>query len=118
MRRCRPRLSPSRCATAAVYRRKHAIASSSSRVRTGIGRDPMLTHLMQHLRASRTARAVGNLAVLTTHDAPFVQRLIDGASSRAERLGYVLDRSVDLQTFAHKPAALTRMLLAPPAKDP
>ncbi len=88
--------------------------------------DPMLTHLMQHLRTSRTARSAVNLAVVTTHDAPFVHRLIAGATARADRLGYTLDRSIDLRTFAKKPAALTRTLLArgiagvllAPAQDP
>lgn len=74
--------------------------------------DPMLTHLMQHLRTSRTAKAAVNLAVLTTHHAPFVERLVAGASARADRLGYTLDRTIDLKTFAQKPAALTRTLTA------
>lgn len=74
--------------------------------------DPMLTHLMQHLRSSRTARSAGNLVVLTTSDAPFVKRLIAGASARATKLGYALDRTIDSQTFAERPAALTRTLLA------
>ena len=73
--------------------------------------DPMLTHLMQHLRASRTTKAGVNLAVLATLDAPFVQRLIEGATTRAARLGYTLDR-IDLRAFTNKPAALTRMLSA------
>jgi DNA-binding LacI/PurR family transcriptional regulator len=73
--------------------------------------DPMLTHLMQHLRASRTTKAGVNLAVLATLNAPFVQRLIDGATTRAARLGYTLDR-IDLRAFTDKPAALTRMLSA------
>lgn len=74
--------------------------------------DPMLTHLMQHLRTSRTARSAVNLVVLTTSDAPFVRRLIAGASARATKLGYVLDRTIDPETFAGRPAALTRTLLA------
>jgi DNA-binding LacI/PurR family transcriptional regulator len=73
--------------------------------------DPMLTHLMQHLRSSRTTKAGVNLAVLATLDAQFVRRLIDGATARAGRLGYALDR-IDLRTFANKPAALTRTLSA------
>jgi len=73
--------------------------------------DPMLTHLMQHLRSSRTTKAGVNLAVLASLNAPFVQRLVDGAAARAARLGYALDR-IDLRTFTNKPAALTRMLAA------
>lgn len=73
--------------------------------------DPMLTHLMQHLRTSRTTKAGVNLAVLATLDAQFVRRLIDGATARAGRLGYALDR-IDLRVFANKPAALTRALSA------
>ncbi len=73
--------------------------------------DPMLTHLMQHLRSSRTTKAGVNLAVLASLNAPFVQRLVAGATARAARLGYALDR-IDLQAFMNKPAALTRMLAA------
>ncbi len=73
--------------------------------------DPILSHLMQHLRTGRTPKARVNLAVLTTLNAPFVQRLTAGASARAAHLGYVLD-PVDLRISPRKPAALTRMLLA------
>src|SRR5207249_4565542 len=73
--------------------------------------DPMLTHLMQHLRSHRHTKAGVNLAILSTLDAPFVQRLTDGALERAARLGYELDQ-IDLRQFANKPAALTRILVA------
>jgi DNA-binding LacI/PurR family transcriptional regulator len=73
--------------------------------------DPLLTHLMQHLRSQRTLKSAPNLAVLTTLDAGFVRRLLDGALARAERLGYHVDR-VDLKPFLRHPGSLTRTLLA------
>ena len=73
--------------------------------------DPMLTHLMQHLRSHRSTKAGVNLAILSTLDAPFVHRLTNGAMARAARLGYVLDQ-IALRQFANKPAALTRILVA------
>ncbi|HEX2099870.1 MAG TPA: LacI family DNA-binding transcriptional regulator [Candidatus Synoicihabitans sp.] len=73
--------------------------------------DPLLTHLMQHLRSQRTLKTAPNLAVLTTLDAHFVRRLLAGAHARAERLGYHLDR-VDVRPFMGHPGSLTRTLLA------
>lgn len=73
--------------------------------------DPLLTHLMQHLRSQRKLKSAPNLAVLTILDAGFVRRLLDGALARAERLGYHLDR-VDLRPFLRHPGSLTRTLLA------
>ena len=73
--------------------------------------DPILTHLMQHLRAHRAARSAVNLAIFATLDAEFTRRLIAGATTRAARLGYTLDR-IDVKIFAGRPAALTRTLLA------
>ncbi|HEU5078620.1 MAG TPA: LacI family DNA-binding transcriptional regulator [Opitutaceae bacterium] len=73
--------------------------------------DPLLAHLMEHLRSQRTLKIHRNLAVLQTLDATFVKRLIEGARTRAERLGYSLDQ-VDLGIYEGKRNALTRMLLA------
>jgi DNA-binding LacI/PurR family transcriptional regulator len=73
--------------------------------------DPVLTHLMQHLRSSRTTRAVANLAVFAPLQVPFTHRLVAGAEARAARLGYALNR-IDLNPFQGQPAALTRILLA------
>src|SRR4051812_41990803 len=73
--------------------------------------DPVLTHLMQHLRSSRKTRAAANLAVFTPLQAPFTQRLIAGAEARAARLGYALNR-IDLSPFERQPGGLTRILLA------
>lgn len=73
--------------------------------------DPLLAHLMQHLRSHRTPKSATNLAVLTMLGAPFVRRLISGAHVRAERLGYHLDE-IDVRTYLGKPDALTRMLQA------
>lgn len=73
--------------------------------------DPMLTHLMQHLRSHRHTKAGVNLAILSTLDAPFVHRLTAGAGERAARLGYELDQ-INLRQFANKSAALTRILMA------
>src|SRR5882724_9194975 len=50
--------------------------------------DPVLTHLMQHLRSSRTTRGVANLAVFAPLQVPFTQRLVAGAEARAALLGY------------------------------
>lgn len=79
--------------------------------RMGYRPDPLLTHLMQHLRSQRTLKTQRNLAVLQTLDAPFVKRLIDGAKFRAERLGYTLDH-VDLRIYEGRSKALTRTLIA------
>lgn len=85
--------------------------------------DPLLSHLMQHLRASRTVHSTGNLAVLTDMQAGFVQRMIACAATRAAKLGYTLGR-IDPQAFSRKREVLTRtlvargvsgVLLAPPA---
>jgi LacI family transcriptional regulator len=73
--------------------------------------DPILSHLMQHLRSGRATRAAVNLAAFTTLDAEFTQRLTAGAADRANRLGYALDK-IDLKVFTGRPAALTRTLLA------
>ena len=73
--------------------------------------DPLLTHLMQHLRSHHTPKSATNLAVLTMLGAPFVRRLIDGALVRAGRLGYHLDE-IDVRAYLSKPDALTRMLQA------
>ena len=87
--------------------------------------DPLLTHLMAHLRAHRTPKTSANLAVITMLDASFVRRLIEGATVRAGQLGYNLDR-IDARAIASNPRALTRTLLTrgvtgvllAPAEDP
>jgi DNA-binding LacI/PurR family transcriptional regulator len=73
--------------------------------------DPLLTHLMQHLRSHRALKTTGNLAVLTSLEAGFVQRLLSGAQQRAERLGYTLD-AIDARPFLQRGTSLTRTLLA------
>lgn len=72
--------------------------------------DPLLSHLMAHLRTHRAPKSSGNLALLTMLDAEFVRRLIAGATQRAGQLGYALDR-IDLRTVKNT-AALTRTLVA------
>jgi len=73
--------------------------------------DPLLTHLMQHLRSQRKLKSGGNLGVLTMLDARFVRRLLDGARARATHLGYNLD-VIDARASATKSRPLTRTLLA------
>jgi LacI family transcriptional regulator len=73
--------------------------------------DPLLTHLMQHLRSNRRIKSTANLAVLTMLDAPFVRRLIAGANARAEKLGYQLDR-VEVKPLLNNARSLTRTLEA------
>ena len=73
--------------------------------------DPLLTHLMQHLRSHRTLKSTTNLAVLTMLDAGFVRRLLQGARARAERLGYHLD-VIDVRMYADRSASLTRTLFS------
>jgi DNA-binding LacI/PurR family transcriptional regulator len=73
--------------------------------------DPLLTHLMQHLRSHRRIKSTANLAVLTMLDAPFVRRLIAGANARAEKLGYQLDR-VEVRPRLDNSRSLTRTLEA------
>lgn len=98
--------------------RNSAQVSAAERVRIqgiaeslGYRPDPLLTHLMQHLRSHHTPKSATNLAVLTMLGAPFVRRLITGAYARAERLGYHLDE-IDVRAYLGKPDALTRMLQA------
>lgn len=87
--------------------------------------DPLLTHLMQHLRTQRRVKSGANLGVLTMLDAPFVDRLIGGAKGRATQLGYNLD-VIDVRSAAEKPTFLMRTLrargisgvLLAPAVDP
>ena len=87
--------------------------------------DPILTHLMEHLRSNSTASVRANIALLCTSDMPFVRRLIRGATKGATRLGYSLD-SIELQPYIGKRDALTRVLIArgisgillAPAADP
>ncbi len=73
--------------------------------------DPLLTHLMQHLRSHRTLKSAANLAVLTLLDAGFVDRLLSGAVERAGRLGYHLDR-IDARSYVGNSRSLTRTLVA------
>ncbi len=73
--------------------------------------DPLLAHLMSHLRGSRrTPKTSVNLALLMMWEPPFVSRLIAGAAQRANKLGYALDR-IDLRTETNT-EALTRTLMA------
>lgn len=100
----------------ALRDRPEVSAAERSRIRAlaeriGYRPDPLLTHLMQHLRSHRRIKPAANLALLTSLDAPFVERLIAGASSRAEKLGYTLDR-VNVRPWLEKPGALTRTLRA------
>jgi LacI family transcriptional regulator len=114
----------------ALRDRPEVSAAERTRIRTlaeklGYRPDPLLTHLMQHLRSHRRIKPTANLAVLTSLDAPFVRRLIAGADSRAEQLGYTLDR-VDLRPLLNNVRSLTRTLeargvagvLLAPAADP
>jgi DNA-binding LacI/PurR family transcriptional regulator len=73
--------------------------------------DPLLSHLMQHLRANRTTRSPGNLAILADMRGGFVERQIAGVQARATQLGYHLDR-LDPLTLEQTPGALTRVLVA------
>jgi DNA-binding LacI/PurR family transcriptional regulator len=73
--------------------------------------DPLLTHLMQHLRSQRSLKSGANLGVLTMHDANFVRRLLNGARARATHLGYNLD-VIDARTSINRQNSLTRTLLA------
>ena len=73
--------------------------------------DPVLTHLMEHLRFNSKTNVRASLALLSTSDAPFVRRIVAGAEACATRLGYSLDR-IPLKIYKNKPAALTRMLVA------
>lgn len=83
------------------------------RVAEGLGYrpDPLLTHLMQHLRSQRALRGGGNLALLTSLRAPFVDRLLEGAKARAERLGYALDE-LNVRAYTTPGRVLTRTLLS------
>jgi len=73
--------------------------------------DPVLTHLMQHLRNQRAPIPTGNLTALTTLDAGFVRRLLAGARARAAHLGYDLDL-INIAPYLRRNSTLTRILRA------
>ncbi len=71
--------------------------------------DPLLSHLMHHLRAGRAQKHVENIGLLQFASEDYTERLIRGARLRAERLGYNLDIiPVDLQK--HDRRALQRII--------
>jgi DNA-binding LacI/PurR family transcriptional regulator len=106
--------------SAAERRRIQKIAE-----RLGYRPDPLLTHLMKHLRTQQKAKSAASIALLTLYDDSFVRTMVLGAALRAERLGYALNR-INAKAFVGHPEALTRMLLArgisgvllTPAADP
>lgn len=79
--------------------------------RLGYQPDPLLTHLMHHVRARRIRHTQANLGVLMLNDDAYSRRLIAGVEARAGHLGYAVDK-ISLEPFDQNPAGLTRMLQA------
>jgi DNA-binding LacI/PurR family transcriptional regulator len=73
--------------------------------------DPLLSHLMTHLRSQRRIQPLENVGLLQFNNDDYSRRLIRGARERAESLGYNLDViAVDLAT--HEPRKLQRIIEA------
>jgi DNA-binding LacI/PurR family transcriptional regulator len=93
--------------------------------RLGYQPDPLLTHLMHHVRSRRVRQTQANLGVLMLSDDAYSQRLIAGVEARADRLGFTVDK-IATEPYAGNSGGLTRMLqargieglLLPPARVP
>ncbi len=79
--------------------------------RLGYRPDPLLTHLMSHVRSRRIRHTQANLGVFVLENDEYTNQLIAGARARAEHLGYALDK-IDVTPFSANPAGLKRMLRA------
>jgi DNA-binding LacI/PurR family transcriptional regulator len=79
--------------------------------RLGYRPDPLLTHLMSHVRSRRIRHTQANLGLLAINDDDYTRQLIAGVGHRAAQLGFVVDK-IDVEPFADNPAGLTRMLQA------
>ncbi len=95
---------------------RHVSAATRAKIlrvakRLGYQPDPLLTHLMDHMRSRRVRQTQVNLGVLLLNDDAYSRRLIAGVEARAGRLGYAVDKIV-LKPFDQNPAGLTRMLQA------
>lgn len=108
----------------------HVSAATRERIlreakRLGYRPDPLLTHLMSHVRSRRLRHTQANLGLIDLNDDDYTRQLLQGVARRAAQLGFALDR-VDVAPFAGNPAGLTRMLrargitglLLPPARVP
>ncbi len=94
----------------------HVSAATRARIerearRLGYQPDPLLTHLMSHVRSRRIRHTQANLGLLAINDDGYTQQLIAGVEHRAAQLGYVIDK-IAIELFADNPAGLTRMLQA------
>jgi DNA-binding LacI/PurR family transcriptional regulator len=87
--------------------------------------DPLLTHLMSHVRNRRIRHTQATLGVLTFKEDNYTTRLVAGVEARARHLGYAIDK-VAAEPFARNPARLTQLLqargiaglLLPPTRAP
>lgn len=79
--------------------------------RLGYRPDPLLTHLMSHVRTRRIRHTQANLGMLMLNDDDYTRRLVAGVAERATLLGYAVDR-VAADALPDNPAGLTRMLQA------
>lgn len=79
--------------------------------RLGYRPDPLLTHLMSHVRSRRIRHTQANLGLLALNDDDYTRQLIAGVRQRAAQLGFVVDK-ITVEPFADNPAGLTRMLQA------
>ncbi|MBL9218933.1 MAG: LacI family DNA-binding transcriptional regulator [Opitutaceae bacterium] len=73
--------------------------------------DPLLSHLMYHLRSKRTPKGRHNIAFLHWPKDRYRELVLEGARARAEQHGYHID-VIKLTDNQPGPRALQRMLLA------
>lgn len=87
--------------------------------------DPLLTHLMEHLRERRIRRVQANIGVLLLNNDDYTHRLLKGIDERSRQLGYSVDK-IPVESLVGKPERLTLMLssrginglLLPPCRPP
>ncbi len=79
--------------------------------RMGYRPDPLLAHLMTHVRSRRIRNTQAILGLLMFNDDNYTQRLVAGVEARATRLGYAVDK-IRIASLPADGRALTRMLQA------
>ena len=73
--------------------------------------DPLLSHLMHHLRTKRAPKNPHNVALLHWRRDPYRELVLTGARARAEKHGYRLD-VIEMSDDSPPPRVLRRMLNA------
>jgi len=100
----------------ALRGKSHVSAATRERIlreadRLGYRPDPLVAQLMNHVRTRRVRHIQANLGLLLFHDDDYLSQLTAGVVSRAETLGYAVDKMA-VQQFVGNPVGLTRVLRA------